>query len=152
MTNSFRVEVEQAVKGIVLAAAECRAGTITFGQRDKKVAELVGIIVNAAHAANTLQPPAQPQVQGGWQDIATAPKDGRTLLLGYRNRLGNWRTVRGQWMSDEYIADYWEEPEGVEPGWFETADQAEDPPNCWRVDPTHWQHSPPPPEEKEPSE
>lgn len=81
-----------------------------------------------------------------WQPIETAPKTGRTLLLGYPNKLGNWRTVRGQWMSEDYIAEYWEEPDDVEPGWFETSEEAEDVPNCWRIDPTHWMPLPPPPE------
>lgn len=73
-----------------------------------------------------------------WQPIATAPSDGRTLLLGCFNSLGNWRTMCGQWMGEDYIAEYWEEPDGAEPGWFETSVEADDPPNCWRIEPTHW--------------
>jgi len=80
-----------------------------------------------------------------WQPIETAPKDGRTLLLGYLNSLGNWRTVRGQWMSQDYIDEYWEDPEGVEAGWFETCVEADEPPNCWPIDPTHWLPLPPAP-------
>lgn len=80
-----------------------------------------------------------------WQPIETAPKDGRTLLLGCFNSHGKWRTMRGEWMSEEYIAEYWEEPDGVEPGWFETAVEAEDIPNCWRIEPTHWMPLPAPP-------
>jgi len=80
-----------------------------------------------------------------WQPIDTAPKDGRTVLLGYLNSAGKWRTTRGQWMSEEYIAECWEEPDDVEPGWFETAEEAEDMPNCWRIEPTHWQPLPAPP-------
>jgi hypothetical protein len=73
-----------------------------------------------------------------WQPIETAPKTGRTLLLGYPNVLGKWRTVRGQWMSEAYIAESWEEPDDAEPGWYETAVEAENPPNCWPIEPTHW--------------
>lgn len=73
-----------------------------------------------------------------WRDIETAPKDGRTMLLGYPNRLGKWRTVRGQWMSDDYISEFWEEPEYRSPGWFETCEEGEEVPNCWAIDPTHW--------------
>lgn len=73
-----------------------------------------------------------------WQPIETAPQTGRTLLLGYLNAAGKWRTVRGQWMSEEYIAESWEEPDDVEPGWFETSVEADWPPNCWRIKPTHW--------------
>lgn len=77
-------------------------------------------------------------VRDAWQPIETAPKTGRTLLLGYLNIAGKWRTVRGQWMSESYIAEYWEEPDDVEPGWFETSEEADDVPNCWRIEPTHW--------------
>ncbi|MFV0916050.1 hypothetical protein ACI2VP_05005 [Ralstonia nicotianae] len=37
-----------------------------------------------------------------------------------------------------YIAECWEDPDDVEPGWFETAEEADDEVNCWRVEPTHW--------------
>jgi hypothetical protein len=73
-----------------------------------------------------------------WQPIETAPKTGRTLLLGYLNSTGKWRTVRGQWMSEAYISEQWEEPDDAEPGWYETSVEADDPPNCWPIEPTHW--------------
>lgn len=82
-----------------------------------------------------------------WQPIATAPKTGRTLLLGYVNCAGNWRTVRGQWMSADYIEQNWEDsesPEGSE-GWYETSAEADDAPNCWPITPTHWMPTPPEP-------
>lgn len=84
------------------------------------------------------QASSRPTLDGNaWQPIETAPKDGRTLLLGYLNACGKWRTVRGQWMSQNYIDEYWEDPDDVEPGWFETAEEAEDIPNCWGIDPSH---------------
>jgi hypothetical protein len=92
--------------------------------------------------ANALAPTPSAQEEAvrvnEWQPIETAPKTGRTLLLGYPNVLGKWRTTRGQWMSETYIAEYWEEPDDVEPGWFETSVEADDIPNCWRIEPTHW--------------
>ncbi|WP_187617487.1 hypothetical protein [Paraburkholderia sp. UCT2] len=78
------------------------------------------------------------QIRDAWRLIETAPKTGSTVLLGYLNMAGKWRTVRGQWMSEAYIAEYWEEPDDVEPGWFETSEEADNVPNCWRVEPTHW--------------
>lgn len=82
-----------------------------------------------------------------WQPIETAPKTGRTLLLGYLNEAGKWRTVRGQWMSADYIDMNWEDPDdpaGSE-GWYETAVNADEIPNCWAVTPTHWMPLPQPP-------
>ena len=88
----------------------------------------VGAMMNAWLAAQ-----AEPQ---GWRPISEAPKDGRSMLLGYPNRAGKWRTVRGQWFSDAEIAETWEE-EGDE-GWYETSVECEDLPNCWPIEPTHW--------------
>ncbi|WP_321968884.1 DUF551 domain-containing protein [Paraburkholderia tropica] len=73
-----------------------------------------------------------------WQPIETAPKTSHTLLLGYLNSAGKWRTVRGQWMSANYIEAHWEDPDDVEPGWFETSAETDDVPNCWGIEPTHW--------------
>lgn len=73
-----------------------------------------------------------------WQPIETAPKNGRTLLLGYYNQCNKWRTVRGQWFSQEQIDDEWEEAEGATPGWFETSAEADDVPSCWAITPSHW--------------
>ena len=55
-----------------------------------------------------------------WKPIETAPKDGRTILLGYFNSAGKWRTTRGQWMSQNYIDEYAEDPDCMSPGWHET--------------------------------
>jgi Lar family restriction alleviation protein len=82
-----------------------------------------------------------------WQPIETAPKTGRTLLLGYLNSAGKWRTVRGQWMSEVYISEQWEEPDDAEPGWYETSVEADDAPNCWSTTPTHWMPLPAAPAE-----
>jgi len=80
-----------------------------------------------------------------WQPIETAPKDGRTLLLGYFNSAGKWRTMRGQWYSQAMIEDEWEEPENGHEGWYESSVEKDDPPNLWQTEPTHWQPTPKPP-------
>lgn len=77
-----------------------------------------------------------------WKSIESAPQTGRTLLLGYANSRGNWRTVRGQWMSLEYIEEFCEDPDDVEAGWFETSAEADEGQNCWPINPTHWMDLP----------
>jgi|GEM_PF-5032964 len=77
-----------------------------------------------------------------WQPIETAPKTGRTLLLGYHNSAGNWRTVRGQWMSDAYIQDNWDDPDSGVVGWYETSAEADEAPSAWHIKPTHWMPTP----------
>ena len=91
---------------------------------------------------------AAPQAhQTAWLPIESAPRD-KTILLGYRNSHGHWRTLRGEWFSREEIDEMWEEPDGVEPGWFETSVEADDVPNVWRTNPTHWMPLPQPPKEQ----
>ncbi|HEY1129159.1 MAG TPA: hypothetical protein VGF12_07130 [Roseateles sp.] len=85
-------------------------------------------------ASDLIAAPAAQQ----WLPIETAPTDGRVLLLGYFNAVGKWRTLRGEWMSADYIAENWENPDDGEPGWYETSVENDDVPNCWRTDPTHW--------------
>ena len=82
-----------------------------------------------------------------WQPIATAPRD-KTVLLGYRNSHDHWRTLRGEWFSKEEIDELWEDPKGVEPGWFETSVEADDVPNVWRTAPTHWRSLPAAPKQE----
>lgn len=67
------------------------------------------------------------------------------ILLGYTNRNGKWRTLRGQWYSKDAITMDWEDSDDGEEGWYETSVQADDPPNVWPVTPTHWRPLPVPP-------
>lgn len=83
----------------------------------------------------------------GWPDIESAPKDGRTILLGYYNSAGHWRTLRGQWFMDEQIAE-WENGGDFEAGWYETSVENDDLPNVWPTNPTHWMLLPSPPESR----
>ena len=96
--------------------------------------------------SDALAAPVAPALAPTWLPIETAPQDGRTMLLGRYNELGKWRTMRGQWMSQECIDETWEDPEAGEPGWFETCVEADEIPNCWPINPTHWQPLPAPPE------
>lgn len=93
------------------------------------------------------QAPAAPVavVPDAWQPIETAPKNGRLMLLGYINSCGKWRTTRGQWINQEYIDEYAEDPESMSPGWYETTIEDDDG-KCWPIEPTRWQPLPPPPQ------
>lgn len=149
-------ELEQPKKPRIVAAsmnsypeADQRFFNFWYGHmfEDLMQPPLVGIdhataryIWNAAAIA-ALQ--AEPQ---GWMPIETAPKN-KVLLLGYFNAAGRWRTVRGEWFSQEEIDEQWEEPENGEPGWYETCVNADDPPNCWPIEPTHWMPLPTPPKD-----
>lgn len=98
-------------------------------QSDKAAQKTRAALESALRVA--LAPRAQ------WQPIETAPKEW-ILLLGYFNESGKWRTVRGEWFCQEEIDDQWEFPENGRPGWYETCVNADEPPNCWPVEPTHW--------------
>jgi len=78
-----------------------------------------------------------------WQPIKTAPK-GRLILVGYRNKLGNWSTTRGRWVSSEVIESYWEDAEAPE-GWYEDPLEGEE---CYWIEPTHWMPLPEPPSDR----
>lgn len=86
--------------------------------------------------------PTPAQAVPAWQPISEAPQTGRPLLLGYWNKRGKWRTVRGEYFSAERIADEWEEPDDVEPGWFEVPENADDVTPCYRIEPSHFQPLP----------
>lgn len=86
-----------------------------------------------------------------WLPIESAPK-GRTVLVGYYNRAGKWRTVRGHYyepqtleLSDQYGGD---EGDGFAPeGWYEEVENSETI-NFTDELPTHWQPLPPAPKDQ----
>ena len=73
----------------------------------------------------------------GWRTIESANK-APTLLLGYWNENGKWRTTRGCWFTKEQIEDTWEDDEMPE-GWYETPVEGD---ACYLIHPTHWQPLP----------
>ena len=124
---------------------------MTDEQIDKVILPYFGNNITGAmrelyrHFARAILAAATP---GGWQPIETAPKTGRTILLGKFNSHRKWRTMRGQWMSADEIAETWEDPEFATEGWYETVVESDDLPNCWFIDePSHWMPLPQPPKE-----
>lgn len=96
-----------------------------------------------ARAALAQAPAAVPQ----WQPIETAPKNGRKLILAYRNRADKARTVMARWLTDEEAAETDADGVGLEGGWYECIDN-------WgeytevtlnEGEPTHWMLPPAPP-------
>lgn len=61
-----------------------------------------------------------------WRPIETAPKDGRKMLLTYKNRNGKRRTVVGGWVTDEEAAETDTDGVGLEAGWYERIDNWDD--------------------------
>lgn len=82
-----------------------------------------------------------------WLPIETAPKM-RKVLLGYPNKLGNWRTVIGRYYLPGTLECADDDESGDEDGyaqegWYEESESQE----TIRVTdepPTHWQPLPPP--------
>ena len=79
-----------------------------------------------------------------WRPISECkPEPHKSYLLGYKNALGNFVFVRGEWITQEQIDGEWEETD-FEEGWYESAYEADDTPNCWPITPTHYMFVPSP--------
>lgn len=129
----------------------CQAGPVValaYDEANLLTSEEAALVIGAI-PLQSLPLAASPSLSGepeqGWMPIETAPKDGQPLLLGYFNAFGNWRTMRGQWISEQEIIETWEEPDDGGEGWYETSVELDEPPSCWRTCPTHWQLLPAPP-------
>ena len=104
----------------------------------------MSLLREAGEARSALLHHARMRPAEGWMPIESAPKDGRTLLLGHFNSHGKWRTARGQWFSRNVIEETWEHEEADE-GWYETSVECDADENCWWTEPTHWMPLPQPP-------
>ncbi len=82
-----------------------------------------------------------------WQPIETAPKDGRKVILFYRNSHNRPRTLMARWLTDEQAAETDADGVGLEGGWYECIDNWNDYTEVaiHEGEPTHWMPLPPPP-------
>lgn len=104
-----------------------RIGRMTKDEHDSLIAEVIAGRTAAASAAI----PATGSGETGWQDIATAPKDGAPILMG------KWHNGERYWIASGCI-------EGEE-FWCDFADDYFDP--CSHQNPTHWRPAPTSPAE-----
>ena len=119
---------------------------ISGGVRDAGEAKTIaaGVLGPVIVALETGDHPSPPEgMVGGWRLIAEAPKDGSTLLLGRYNERGQWRTMRGAWIS-AFDDECWDVPDDANAGWYETTVE-DDEGKCWRIEPTHYMQLPPAP-------
>src|SRR5471032_3735 len=94
--NALRAEKASAVQPVAAqqhAQAKHRPGCDALGGYGNGIGPCSCGIQHAQRAGSGEAKPV------AWQLIESAPKDGRTLLIGYFNKLGNWRTMRGRWYS-----------------------------------------------------
>lgn len=82
-----------------------------------------------------------------WQPIETAPKDGRKVILFYRNSHNRPRTVMARWLTDEQAAETDADGVGLEGGWYECIDNWGDYTEVaiHEGEPDHWMPLPAPP-------
>jgi len=91
--------------------------------------------------------PALSEVLGAWLPIATAPTNGKKVILAYMNRNGRPRTVMARWLTDEQAAETDGDGVGLEGGWYECIDNWDDYTEVaiHEGEPTHWMPLPAPP-------
>lgn len=87
------------------------------------------------------------EARTGWRPIDTAPKDGRKVILFYRNSHNNARTVMARWLTDEQAAESDADGVGLEGGWYECIDNWDDytEVSIHQGEPSHWMPLPCPP-------
>jgi hypothetical protein len=87
----------------IVAVVSTRDGDATARQYQRARAVRAALAVLRTEAEGTAPPPAQPAYR--WQDIATAPKDGTDVLLGWfelpgmkMRRVGFWHDRENAWV------------------------------------------------------
>lgn len=92
--------------------------------------------------------PTQAAEPVAWQPIETAPS-GKIVLVHYKNRLGNGRTMRARYYLPETLESDTEESGWADEGWYEESEAYE---YLMPLDgkPTHWMSLPPSPDGEAP--
>jgi hypothetical protein len=97
-------------------------------------------VLKAQHALRTAIAKAEKQEPVAWQPIETAPK-GKIVLIHYKNRLGNGRTMRARYYLPETLDSDTTESGWADEGWYEESEAYE---YLMPLDgePTHWMQLP----------
>ena len=95
---------------------------------------------DAITALRTAIAEAEKQEPVAWQPIETAPK-GKIVLMHYKNRLGNGRTMRARYYLPETLDSDTTESGWADEGWYEESEAYE---YLMPLDgePTHWMQLP----------
>lgn len=119
-----------------------------FYKRDANDPTSADLLSTFSAGWNACSALAASPLSDGWLPIETAPH-GRKLIVGYPNKLGNWRTVMacyypsGVLLLEDEFSDC--DDEGYAPeGWYEDCESQD---TTARTDeaPTHWMPLPKPP-------
>lgn len=102
------------------------ASEVTDADR-KRAFELVheyGGIDNAGELREQIASAIATERATQWQPIETAPKN-RKLIVGYFNRLGNWRSVMGCYFTEGVLESDTDESGFAPEGWYEDTEAYE---------------------------
>ena len=86
--------------------------------------KMVGLLTLAIERAKESPQPQREQGPVTWQTIETAP-NGRIVLVHYKNRLGNGRTVRARYYLPETLESDATETGWADEGWYEESEAYE---------------------------
>lgn len=138
------IRPENAESSRYFAAVACYCGGYTACAHKMVIApeadEAESLVTEAWNTRSAqVATPAAPAAQA-WQPIETAPKDGRKIMLSYRNRNGKPRSVLARWLTDEQAEETDADGVGLEGGWYECIDNWDEYTEVCihEGDPTHW--------------